>query len=215
MPREIVDFGRTMDAASLRYAAATERYESLQLEFNVACRLRNEIQDTRGRVFAFRFVGCHGISVVSREWGGAGWRVAKEDELPLIEALHADALKPLTVDYFLMKSAAELSDAKPHLAGGRWLRGAFERFEAAVDRGALCFWLKAGGAGPSSAPLDCRIILACEEYRIFGFDGEVRPEEFAAIGRRWWSAWREYWDRRKRGEGARDAEFEWTQPYIE
>lgn len=215
MARSIVDFGRTMDAATLRYAIATDRFANLQLEFSIACRLRSELEDARGRVFAFRFSGCHGIYVACRQWNASGWRDVANNDLPLLEALHADALRPLTVDYFLMKSAAELTDLKPHLVNGAWMRGAFERFEAAVDRGLPCFWLRAGGAGLSNEPLDCRIMIACDEYRIVGFEREWQPEEFVAIGQRWWQAWQAYWDRKRRGESLRDGEFEWTQPYSE
>ncbi len=215
MARGTVDFGRTMDAATLRNATATDRCATLQLEFGIACRLRREIEDVRGRVFAFRFVACSGVYVACRQWRSEEWRAATEEELPLIDALHSDALRPLNVDYFLMKSAMELADLKPHLSGGRWMRGAFEGFEAAVDRGAPCFWLKAGGAGPANAAMDCRVIIACEEYHILGFDREYSPDEFVAIGTRWWEAWRAYWSRRGKGEGTRDGEFEWTLPYEE
>ncbi len=185
-----------MDAASLRYAAGTEKYADLQLEFSIACRLRSEIVDARGRVFAFRFLRCAGIYVACRQWEGDEWHA---DDLPLLEALHEDALKPLNVDYFLMKSSAELPDLKPRLAGGRWMRGSFEGFEAALDRGGPCFWMKAGGTGPDNSAIDCTLILACDEYTIVGFDTELPPEEFVAIGERWSSAWREYWNRRRRG----------------
>lgn len=203
-----------MHAASLRYAAATPQYLDLQLEFHVPCRLRAEMEGPQDRVFAFRFVRCWGIFVACRQWDPA-LRLMKFSNVPLIEALHMDALHPLTLDYFLMKSASEIRDITPHMEMGRWLRGTFEGFEAALERGSPCFWLKAGGTGPQQSALDCCIILACDEYRILNFKREMAPDEFIAIGDRWRRAWREYWDRRTRGEIARNGEFEWTRPYEE
>lgn len=100
-------------------------------------------------------------------------------------ALHEDRLEPFNIlyEHFTLTSIDKLREMAGSMRTTLALAGDLKTLTAAPPA-FLAF--RAGSAG---------MVIAAEEVTVLTHRGALTPDEVTEANERWWSYWREYWDR--------------------